>query len=263
MKKSIIALVALVTMLSLTSCGEAGTNENTSEKAVEVTTASYEAEEKQAAEDNENEEAVAEEEITETVTEAETEAVADETFKPAEGLSSKYADLDNRSFVYNGHLFTLGKTTMQEMVDAGVTFKGNSDEKMNKEVGPASDGDDTVHKSLTINESDSQSIGCEFINVTGSVIPAKDCVLCDISALLFDNRGAAFNVTESGVVEFAFPDNITREELYANSGDPTEIDDDLDRVDYLVDSTMFDDDSGYKFFFEDNKLCEVHISWLP
>ena len=42
-----------------------------------------------------------------------------------------------------------------------------------------------------------------------------------------------------------------------------EIDADLNRVDYLVDSTMFDDDSGYKFFFEDNKLCEVHMSWLP
>ena len=263
MKKSIITLVALVTMLSLTACGEAGTNEKTSEKAVEVTTASYEAEEDPAAEDDANEEAVAEEEITEAVTEAEAEAVADETFKPAEGLSSKYADLDNRSFVYNGHLFTLGKTTMQEMVDAGVTFKGNSDEKMNKEVGPASDGDDTVHKSLTISESDSQSIGCEFINITGSSIPAKECVICYVSALLYDNRGAAFNVSESGAVEFAFPKGITREDLYANSGDPTEIDDDLNRVDYLVDSTMFDDDSGYKFFFEDNKLCEVHMSWLP
>ena len=261
MKKSIIAVVALVTMLSLTACGGTGTNEKTSEKAMEVTTASYEAEEEQAAEDNENEEAANEKEITEAVTVAETEAAADETFKPAEGLSSKYADLDNRSFVYNGHVFTLGKTTMQEMVDAGAKFAGNYEEEMNQEVGPASDEDDTIAENMLI--SDIHSIGCDFINVTGSNALTKDCVLCNINIVLYDNLGDAYDVSKSGAVDFAFPKGITREELYANSGEPTEIDDDLDRVDYLVDSTMFDDDSGYKFFFEDNKLCEVHMSWLP
>ena len=50
MKKSIIALVALVTMLSLTACGETATSENTSEKAPEITTASDTADEEKTTE---------------------------------------------------------------------------------------------------------------------------------------------------------------------------------------------------------------------
>lgn len=241
-------------------CGRLGdkkTADNSSyDKAEKTTTAAV------------TEEAQTTEEITtEAVTEAAKEAAV------PEGLSDKYADLDNRSFIYNGHLFTLGKTTMQELLDAGYSFKGYDEEDYNSTLsanGGSKPEAETEHAEILLDGA--QSISCEFINPTlDTTIPLKECVICQADFVLYQNSGnAALDNSSSGRLELAYPYGITREELYANSGEPTEIDDELNRVDYLVESDVYYymgsrimDTSGYKFFFQDNKLCEVHMSWLP
>ena len=39
-----------------------------------------------------------------------------------QGLSEKYADMDNRSFVYNGTKLILGESTLKDLIDAGIPF---------------------------------------------------------------------------------------------------------------------------------------------
>ena len=99
MKKQILA-AALVAMLGLTACGESEKSDNKTEKNTEAATV---AETTEAA-------------TVEATTEAATVAVPTE-------LSDKYADLDNRSFKYNGKMFTLGVSTLQDFLDAGAELE--------------------------------------------------------------------------------------------------------------------------------------------
>lgn len=110
MKKQFIA-AALIAALGLTACGEAKTSEKTSEKATEATKAAE----------------VTTEATTEAATTAEitTEAIT-EAAVPTE-LSDKYVDFNNMSFKYNGHLMTLGVSTLQDFLDAGLEPKDNYD----------------------------------------------------------------------------------------------------------------------------------------
>ena len=43
-------------------------------------------------------------------------------FTLEQGLSEKYADMDNRSFVYNGTKLILGESTLKDLIDAGIPF---------------------------------------------------------------------------------------------------------------------------------------------
>ena len=243
------ALALCICAVSAAGCGDKKAADNSSyDKAEKTTTAAV-------TEEAATEAAQTTEEITtEAVTEAAKEAAV------PEGLSDKYADLDNRSFIYNGHLFTLGKTTMQEMIDAGVEIKKIGEDKLNEEKRAAKSSDDSFHKTI-----EGKSISFEFINVTNSAIPARDCVLCKVHLLLTDIAlwGEQLEAATDQGVEIAVPSRITKDELIANSGEPTRIDDELNRVDYLVDSQVFNDNSGYRFFFNDGQLSEVRISWLP
>ena len=40
--------------------------------------------------------------------------------RDVEGVSDKYVDFDNMSFAYHGKLYTLGKSTLQDLIDDGT-----------------------------------------------------------------------------------------------------------------------------------------------
>jgi hypothetical protein len=262
MKRKLISLILAFSIagsvFALSGCSSDDKDDSRSEETEEEVEEEEE-EETTTTTVAETSEEVTEETTTAIVAPSEEEPAVDVGFVHAEGLSDIYADLDNRSFVLNGHLITLGVTTFGEMFDMGFTFKNYDEERLAEEVGPASDADDDVHASLQIEGG--AGISCDFMNLTDSTVTKRDCVLTHVNILLW---GGDLDSTAGCDLQMAFPYGMTREELIANSGEPTEIDEELDRVDYMVDSTMFDgEDSGYKFFFENDVLCEVHIGYLP
>ena len=126
MKKalSICLFLSLMAGCLLTGCDRTSTANSSS--VAETTTATTATEAETTAE-LEAEETEAE---TETTAEESADAEDAETTTAAkEKDTSKdgnlWADFDNMSFKINGKTYTLGKTTLQEMIDDGVPFDEN------------------------------------------------------------------------------------------------------------------------------------------
>lgn len=241
MKKQFIA-AALIAALGLTACGEAKTSEKTSEKATEAaTTAEITTE-------------AAKEEIT---TEAVTEAAV-----PTE-LSDKYVDFNNMSFKYNGHLMTLGVSTLQDFLDAGLEPKDNYDkvwkESFHGDPDEAGCAIDYKISGLSIS-----GIHLYFCNLKEEGTPMKDCVLCYVyyGECKTDKEKGAY----SNNFEFSFPYNLTADELVANSGEPT-FKKSENAFNYTETSTVFTDEERSIAFSFDNKndwvINSVNMTWTP
>ena len=235
MKKQFIA-AALIAALGLTACGEAKTSEKTSEKATEATTTA---------------------EATETATEAVTEAAV-----PTE-LSDKYVDFNNMSFKYNGHLMTLGVSTLQDFLDAGLEPKDNYDkvwkESFHGDPDEAGCAIDYKISGLSIS-----GIHLYFCNLKEEGTPMKDCVLCYVyyGECKTDKEKGAY----SNNFEFSFPYNLTADELTANSGEPTYKKGEAGFF-YTETSTVFtDEERSIGFSFDNNTdwtIVSVSMTWTP
>ena len=273
MKKKLLA-IALVAMMGMTACGKSDSKEEgKSDKKTETTTEAETTTEEETTEA----ETTTEEETTEA--ETTTEKAAEEKdkedkkadSKPVEGLSEKYADLDNRSFAYNGKVFTVGVNTLQDLVDASVPFKEND----------AANFDNNVNKnhstaSYTIDVSHYTHLQFEFGNYTDGNLKEKECVLSSARWYTIytphsdyeEDRNADIiaDLEEAAeIVNFSFPITLKKDELLANSPEPTEEKDSMNSVLYKVDSTVFYGSSGYDFQFEkdNDQLRDVYITWLP
>lgn len=128
MKKalSICLFLSLMAGCLLTGCDRTSTANSSSVAETTAATTATEAvtEAETTAEESEAEETEAE---TETTAEESADAEDAETTTAAkEKDTSKdgnlWADFDNMSFKINGKTYTLGKTTLQEMIDDGVPF---------------------------------------------------------------------------------------------------------------------------------------------
>lgn len=272
MKKQIIA-AALVAMLGLTACGESEKAEK-KEKTTEATTA---AETTEAAA---TEEVTATEETSKEVPmfdgKTEEELLIDgsdspikvETEKQAPTeLSDKYADLDNRSFMYNGHLMTLGISTLQDFLDAGLEPEDNYDKiwKHKYHGNPHQSGSTF---DCTIRTAGGVTTYIAFCKPAETDVPMKECVLCMVKYSSFENDIQDGSYSHN--FEFAFPFTLTSEELKANSGEPTVKSD--GSYYYTVVSEKFPEcDTGYQFNFkyiigaETTEVClrSVEITWAP
>lgn len=240
MKKQFIA-AALIAALGLTACGEAKTSEKTSKKTTEAATTA------ETTEADETEVVIIEELTTDPVK---------VTSLPT-GLSDKYADLDNRSFIYDGHLYKLGVSTLQDMLDNGVEFTktDNYDKIWTKQLkGQANYGtfDCTVANS---------SLQFTFGNPMKTEIPMKDCIICQV--IYNDFESSIKRGDNDTKLQFAFPYSLTKDELITNSGEPTAKG--YNEVMYTVVSETYPEyDSGYKFHFNpDGQISLVEIEWIP
>lgn len=268
-KKALVAAIAV--LMSFTACGkteDSGSSESKVESATE-TEAVTEAESVIETESATEAETLSEAAATDESSEADKSA-GTENFTPVEGLSDNYADLENRSFAYNGKIFTLGKNTLQDLIDGGIPFKendlNNSGNNVNKNHETASynvDVNDWVHMQF------------DFLNTTDTNITEAECLLSSVrwytnavplpkyddsrNDLITENLDAA-----TKIVGFAFPLTLTKEQLLANNSNPTE-ETKFNHVTYKIDSEVYMGSSGYDFEFNDdtNQLENVYITWLP
>lgn len=260
MKKKIITAAVISAMLTLTSCGETDKASTTSEKPAETTTTT-------AATEEVTTEAVTETEAdAEVITEA-TEEITDTIEEVTTELSTTYADLDNRSFKYNGKLFTIGVSTMQDLIDAGATIeKGsssdNSEMNFDKEYKHKFRGQFPYGCLEYRLDGFGSHVELYFINPDESPRKVRDCVLAKISVRL-DNvltTGSLDGFSEK--MEFAFDTSLTYDELVANSGEPTYEDHGYHYA--VVSEKTPNHDSGYVFGFDSNNVFDgFEITWIP
>lgn len=192
-----------------------------------------------------------------------------EDFTLASGLSESYADLDNRAFVYNGKKFTLGESTLKDLIDGGIPFEENSVNNSGNNVNKNYETD-----KYTARINDYVTMQFMFGNFTDSEQKAEDCVLTYIrySHLYVPHPDyeASMNAEISEMmldgakqVNFSFPTTITKDQLLEKCDENAEEDGKV--VKYTVDSEEYMGSSGYTFEFDDTtgQLKEVMISWLP
>ena len=171
-------------------------------------------------------------------------------------LGSKYVDLDNRSFSVNGKVYKLGVNTLQDMINDGVPF----------------DEDDIANASNNINKnSSSQSFRIELgdyytcsVYVSNFTNENKKILECPITEIYLPVR----KDEKQDVVSFAFPLNITEEQLLNNAGTPTdksEYNGDNGYVSrtykYTKESTKYYGNSGYTFEYINGELRYVRMNY--
>ncbi len=280
---SLAALIMLSACTTQTSLGNQKVTESESVADVESVeeTVSEEAEDNKAGTLNKEADQNLDDsssESEESSSDASSEASSSETetkieyydFKLAEGLSEKYADLDNRSFVYNGKVYKLGETTLQDLIDGGLPF----DEKEIKNAENNVNGNHETSR-YTINLNDLTFIQLVFINKTDDSMPEKDCLLSTVRwNVLYvphdDYQDSLIEQIVSSIndcakdLSFSFPYYLTKDELLEKCPDPTSTDE-YGKVSYMVASEVYMGSSGYSFQFDKdtNQLKDVTISWLP
>lgn len=274
MKKSALA-AAMAVLLTFTSCGfnfSIGGSESSESESSEATTSATEeaTESEESSEDVSDEESSEEESSEETTGNEEIKPTEAEEFTPVDGLSENYADLEKRCFAYDGKIYTLGESTLQDFIDGGVPIDenelNNSGNNVNKNHGTST---------YNVDINDFTHIQVEFINTTDSNITEAECLLSyvrwytiyvpqpDYEESL--NAEIVENISDSGKhVCFSFPLTLTKDQLLENNSDTTE-ETDTNYVRYEVDSEVYMGSSGYNFQFnkETNQLKEVSIDWLP
>ena len=171
------------------------------------------------------------------------------------GLSSVYADLDNRSFAYNGVVYTLGVSTLQDMIDDGVPFDEEDIANAGNNLSP-----NKQSQGFKIILGDYYSAQVYMGNWTDDGKPIAECPITQIYLPVKQDM-------DNSMLTFAFPLDITEEELVANSGEPTELREFVpegesysnNTYNYKRDGERYAGTSGYSFQFMKGVLKYLYI----
>lgn len=172
-------------------------------------------------------------------------------------IGGKWVDLDNMQFAVNGHVYTLGKSTLQDMIDDGCPFNeddiANAGNNLNK---------NSQSQGFRVTLGDYWTAQVYAGNYTDSNATAKDCPITEIYLPNHPDE-------TQDILTFAFPLTMTEDELKSNAGEPTDSSnyDDGDyhqkKYEYTKDATKYYGDTGYKFEFMNGDLKYVTIEYLP
>lgn len=198
-------------------------------------------------------------EVIDTTEDATTEDVETNTNSDAvsvDGLSEIYADLDNRSFMLDGHIYTVGVSTVQDMIDNGVVFSNEADAGNNVQPNYES-------SAMKVELGKYNTLQISVGNFTDENHKLSELPICQVYLPVDTEKEGTDRV------QFAFPLDVTEEDLVANSGEPTEFrefvpegaDYSNNTYEYKVDSEQYIGDSGYEFQFMKGKLKYLYITY--
>ncbi|MBQ8218170.1 MAG: hypothetical protein IJZ79_02590 [Bacilli bacterium] len=190
------------------------------------------------------------------------DTTVDNTVTPSEGFSNVYADKDFRAFKVNDVMYTLGESTLQDMIDNNVVFEDTSN--ANNNIKPNYESE-----TFTILLNEEEYHYCR-VSVSNFTEDNKTIAECPITSIIFYDVNDVSDFVEN-TIEFAFPLNVTEEDLRANSGEPTDyyeyISEDSTYVshelDYQWEGTKYIGSSGYTFDFVNGVLDEIVITYEP
>lgn len=189
-----------------------------------------------------------------------TDAGKEETTKknePAAGgfSTTKVVDYDNMQIAINGKVYTLGKTTLQDLVNDGVSFKDNTKDKLDNVV------DENSGESVEIKLSNNDSFSISFGNFSDSGKALKDCVLERVYYYVDDD--------EKNIVTFPFSTTMSENEFKEKAGTPSDTsnyssnDYTSNTYEYKKDSNKYYGEYGYEFDYTDGELYSITMDWLP
>ena len=124
---------------------------------------------------------------------------------------AKYVDFDDMTFWINGQKFTLGVNTLQDMIDAGVVFDAEDMEDVNNNLRKNSQSD-----GFTFYITEHCYAIVKVMNATGKGKRLADCVLSRIYVTFREHTEEA----KDSILTFAFPFDLTKEQLLENAGEP-------------------------------------------
>lgn len=159
-------------------------------------------------------------------------------------------------FSINNKVYTLGKTTLQEMLDDGVPFLDNSVSNKSEMVKAGSESSAIFSVDLGIYKAADVS----FINTSDTPQKITDCKLYSITFTVVPDK-------QQKVMQFSFPLSMTEDELKQNAGKPTDFEigasgDDAEHLlKYKKKTEKHAAEIGYAFTFENQKLSTFTIRW--
>ena len=175
---------------------------------------------------------------------------------------AKYVNFDEMNFYINGKKYTLGKVTLQDLIDDGVPFKDG-------ELDDAKNNLKSKYQSapIKLKIADGWNVSVYVFNDTDAGKPMNECYVNEIYVSALSSSKESQNV-----LTFDFPfETLTVEDLKANSGEPTEKpyhnEDDpkfvADYLEYTKQSTKFMNRNRYKFEFYNSKLSTFYMTYIP
>ena len=175
---------------------------------------------------------------------------------------AKYVNFDEMNFYINGKKYTLGKTTLQELVDDGVPFaEGESDNFNNNVKSHYQSG----YIKIDCGTKNGNYFWIEVFNDTDSGKPMNECYVNQILFKILNDEGA-----KQTLVTFDFPFTLTMDELKANSGEPTEKpyhnetgSNVYDKLEWTKKGTKFMNRNRYEFSFKNGAFSEVDMTYIP
>ena len=261
-KKITALLLASAMVFSLASCNMIGKRDrDDDDERIERTEDEETEKTKETTEESTTEKETEEETTT---TESETEATTEETTEAKrEEFSGKVVDFDDMHFFVNGKKYTLGKSTLQEMIDDGVPFEESDLKKVDQKI---KKNQRQLTGGFRIRLDKFWSALVYVMNVDDDEKTLGECVIYRISVPSLDQ-----NYKNEANLTFDFPLNITMDELVKNAGEPAEgnkkhNDYDnyhTDTFSYKQKSKKFLGSKAFNFDFKNDVLNKVELDYIP
>lgn len=258
-KKITALLLASAMVFSLASCSIPGgkRDRDDDDERIERT----EDEETEKTTEETTEETTSEETTEETTTTTESETEATEAKR--EEFSGKVVDFDDMHFYVKGKKYTLGKSTLQEMIDDGVPFEESDLKKVDQKI---KKNQRQLTGGFRIRLDKFWSALVYVMNVEDDEKTLAESVIYRISVPSLDQ-----NYKNEANLTFDFPLNITMDELVKNAGEPAEgnkkhNDYDnyhTDTFSYKQKSKKFLGSKAFNFDFKNDVLNKVELDYIP
>lgn len=170
----------------------------------------------------------------------------------------KWINFDNMQFAINGKAYTLGVTTLQELIDDGVPFNENDLADAGNNVKP-----NYQSAGFKIKLDEYWTAQVYVGNYTDQNAAAKDLPIVEV---YFPNNS---DKTQD-ILSFAFPINLTEDQLLEKCGEPNEKDlggleseYGTNSYEYVKESEIYYSDSKYDFDFVKGQLRYLYMTYIP
>ena len=209
---------------------------------------------------------------TESETEAPTTTTTSESETSGDGTTASgvapsgasYVNFDEMNFYIKGKKYTLGKTTLQDLIDDGVPFEDG-------ELEDAKNNLKSKYQSSYIKLNPGVKgyyVWIQVFNETDSGKPMNECY---INEILYKKTTLVKDGETQDFVTFDFPLDLTMDQLKANAGEPTgRTYHNEDNPKYIYDTlewtkkgTKFMNSNRYSFDYTNGELKEVTITYIP
>ncbi|MGN0005042.1 MAG: hypothetical protein ACI37Z_03630 [Candidatus Gastranaerophilaceae bacterium] len=195
--------------------------------------------------------------IGEKETEKATESSSTSTAKFA---SDNWIDFDKMQFAYNDKVYTLGETTLQNLIDDGVVFESDSiahfDDAVDKDYESS-----IFYVQLKNGADDYTELWVKTGNFTTSTKKARELPITTVCYDAgFEGHG---NIAKE--LRFVVPYDVTFQQVKDKCGEPDYLyqGDSYSKLEYTEEAEQYYNDKRYTFEFTQNALTSIELEYLP